>query len=78
MFHVKAMAPIGKPPNDDTHQKYKQYRNILNNLKRTAKQEYYKREFEKHKNSIKTTWQIINNILNKISNKFTILDFFKC
>jgi len=67
---------IGKPPNDDTHQKYKQYRNILNNLKRTAKQEYYKREFEKHKNSIKKTWQIINNILNKTSNKFTILDFF--
>jgi len=55
---------------------YKQYRNLFNSLKRTAKQEYYKREFEKYKNNSKKTWQVINSMLNKANNKQSVLDYF--
>ena len=41
---------------------HKQFRNLFNKLKRTAKYDYYKGEFEKHKDNIKKTWQVKNKL----------------
>jgi hypothetical protein len=75
-LHKLYHKALGINPDEAPHRKYKQYRNIYNKLKRNAKQLYYQQEFNKHKNSVKKTWQVLNSIINKTSNKFSILDFF--
>ena len=42
---------------------YKQYRNNVTNMIRTAKQRYYSEKFNRVKDNIKGTWKLMNNIL---------------
>ena len=60
---------IKKPKTDPTHQRYIEYRNIYNRLKRTAKETYYTNRFEKYKNDIKSTWKLLNSLTGRNSDK---------
>lgn len=47
--------------------KYKIYKNKLNNIIRTSRKEYYNKILNNNKNSIKGTWDILNNIIKNSS-----------
>ena len=56
---------------------YKTYRNRLTHILRGAKKNFFQNKFNKAKDNIKQTWNIINNLLSKkthekISPKFTV------
>lgn len=44
--------------------KYKEYKNKLNHLIRIAKRTYYDTKFEQAKSDLKTTWKLINEVIN--------------
>jgi len=67
---------LQQPSNTDVLHKYKHYRNVYNKIKRTAKQDFFKGELDKHKHNIKKTWQVINKLINKTNDKLSILDSF--
>ena len=50
---------------------YKQYRNKLTNIIRTAKNNYYKIELGNNKTDIKRTWQLINEATNNLKKHHT-------
>lgn len=56
--------------------KYVEYRNLFNQIKKKAKEQYYKSLFQRHRFNIKKTWSTINNILGKNSNKTSISETF--
>jgi hypothetical protein len=43
--------------------KYKEYKNKLNHLIRIAKRTYYDTKFEQAKSDLKTTWELINEVI---------------
>ena len=45
--------------------KYKKYRNILNQLLRSARKKYYCNLLLKNKNNLRKVWQIINDLMCK-------------
>ena len=45
--------------------KYTRYKNILTNVLRQAKKQYYSIQFQMNKDNIKNTWKIINSAINK-------------
>jgi len=61
-LHKKA---ANKHPNHAARQKYVEYRNLYNKLKRLARNQHYKELFEESKNDVKETWKIINNMRGK-------------
>ncbi len=66
-----------RKPSDTNIAKYKQYRNKLNSLLRTAKRNYYSELLEDEKNNMRNTWKIINSIIRKktkTSNEKFVLD----
>ena len=65
------------PADNETLNKYTQYRNNYNTLKRISKQNYYAMQLEKYKFDSKNTWSILNNIIGKNNNKTSIADSFK-
>lgn len=44
---------------------YKQYRNILNQLIKTTKSDYYSKKLNEYKGNTRKTWQILNESMNK-------------
>ena len=54
-----------KNPTEIRHQKYKRYRNFVTSKLREAKREYYRHKFNEVKNNSKSTWNLINLLLNK-------------
>lgn len=62
-------------PSIENKLKYTKYRNQLNLLLRVSKKSYILSEINDHKNNMKKTWQVLNNLLGR--NKPTKLpDFF--
>ena len=57
-----------KNPNVNTEQKYKQFRNMVNREKRKCKREYFLKKFGNVHGNLKSTWKVINEVLNKHSN----------
>ena len=52
---------------------YSTYRNTLTSVLRKAKKDYYSLQFQTHKNDIKSTWKVINDVLkNKDGKKLGI------
>ncbi|CAH3181037.1 unnamed protein product, partial [Porites lobata] len=45
------------------------YKNKLNHLIRIAKRKYYDTKFESAKNDLRTTWKLINEVINKRKSK---------
>ena len=58
---IKEKNDIKKLENQNT---FKQYRNILTNLLKTSKNNFYKQYFITHKNNLKLAWTGIKSILN--------------
>ncbi len=56
--------------------KYIQFRNILNTLKKVAKESYYRNLLETHKNDIRKTWKIMNSIIGRTKNKSSLSSTF--
>ena len=65
-LHAKLLKMNPRSPSyDEIADKLKKYTSILQTCRRRAKADYYKKDFEKRKDSIKDTWKGINNILNR-------------
>ena len=61
---------------DVTHktvQKYKEYRNQYNRLKRMAQTTYYTEKIRECKNKTKDLWKIINNVIGKTKHRGSII-----
>ena len=58
-----------KNPTKTNEQIYKKYRNKLNHLIRIAKKNYYCKKFSQAQNDIKSTWNTINQLLDKQKSK---------
>ncbi len=65
-------------PTLDHEDKYKKYKNKLNHLIRIAKWLYYEKQLFKNKTYIKSTWKILNEIINKRSNSTISTTAFHC
>ena len=63
-------------PTDDNKLKYTKYRNLLNNLLRSAKKSHITTELEINKFNMKETWKTLNNLLGR-NKKCRLPDFFK-
>ena len=58
-----------RSPSLSNERKYKTYKNKLNHLIRTAKRKYYDTNFESAKNDFRTTWKLLNEVINKRKSK---------
>ena len=52
-------------PTADNTDRYKRFKNKLNNLLRIAKRHYYEDLIEHNKSNCKKTWSILNEVINK-------------
>ena len=59
----------------ETVDKYKKRRNLLNRLKWTAMQTYYRTKCINYKNNTKKLWQVINQMISKCKNSGSIIPF---
>ena len=55
-------------PTTSCELKYKAYKNKLNHLIRIAKRTYYDSKLEDAKNDLRTTWKLLNEVINKRKN----------
>ena len=55
--------------------KYINYHNHYNQLKRTAKFNYYKQQVDESKTNTKKLWRVINNVIGKNKNKGSIIPY---
>ena len=55
-------------PTDENKERYRAFRNCLNNLLREAKQKYFSMKFNDVKGNPLKTWQIIRNVIGQRSN----------
>ena len=51
---------------------YRKYRNLLGKLINKSKNDYYKSIFNKFQNNVKKSWNTVNNLIGKTSNKNSI------
>ena len=57
--------------------KYKTYRNILNNVKRSCKIKYYQEKCEEFKKNTRKLWQLVNDVIHRSNDKSSIIDCIK-
>ena len=57
--------------------KYKAYKNKLTHLIRITKRKYYDIKFENARNDLKTTWKLLNEVINKRKSKSSLPISFK-
>ena len=70
------MSPHDSPDYSILGHNLKLYNKYLNQCIRTAKQEFYMREFAKYKNDIRKTWDTLKHILNKKKSKSEFPPYF--
>ena len=58
-----------RSPSLSNERKYKTYKNKLNHLIRITKRKYYDTKFESAKNDLRTTWKLLNEVINKRKSK---------
>ena len=59
---------------ESDHKRYKEYRNLLNKIKRCEKKSHYKHVFDKIEKNSQLLWNVINGILKKTNNKHEITE----
>ena len=59
-------------------EKYKTYKNKPTSILRTAEKEYYSKLLTDAKGNIKSTWKILNTIINKKTNTSKLPSHFEC
>ena len=57
------------------HERYINYQNCYNKLKRSAKLNYYKRQVDESKMNTKKLWRVLNNVIGKNKNKGSIIPY---
>ncbi len=65
---------LGTAKTDPKHTKYIAYRNKLNNLKRSAKRQYYFSRLVAFKNESRKLWSVLNSVIGKTRNKMELPD----
>ena len=68
---------LSDPNNITVEIKYKNYRNVLNKVKRTCKTKYYQEKCTEYKRNTTKLWQLINDIIHKTNDKSCIIDCIK-
>ena len=68
---------IGKKATNKDHQKYKEYRSMLQRLKRKAKMDHYQEKCQRYKNETRKLWDVINTITGKKRNRDTMIESLK-
>ena len=53
-----------RSPSVSSETKYNAYRNKLTHLTRISKRKYYDSKFENARNDLKTTWKLLNEVIN--------------
>ena len=66
-----------RSPTTSRKLKYKAYKNKLNHLIHIAKRAYYDSKLEDAKNDLRTTWKLLNEVINKRKNNPTLPSSFK-
>ena len=56
-------------------QKYKEYRNHYNKLKRTTQTSYYNDKIKECKNKTKELWKVINKVIGKMKHRGSIISY---
>ena len=64
-------------PTTSCELKYKAYKNKLNHLIRIAKHTYYDSKLEEAKNDLRTTWKLLNEVINKRKNNPSLPSSFQ-
>ena len=64
-------------PSTSSETKYKAYKNKLTHLIRIVKLKYYDFKFENARNNLKTTWKLLNEVINKRKSKSSPPTSFK-
>ena len=62
------------PNKSEIDTKYKSYRNLLNKIKRKAKQSYFGDQLELHKNNSRETWKVLNRLIGKQNDKSNVIN----
>lgn len=68
---------MGKDKKNLHYEKFINYRNMYNKLKRLTKQKYYDDLLSKYQHNIRKTWGIINSLIGRTNDKGTISEIFK-
>ena len=68
---------LSDPSNCSYEQKYKEYRNVLNKVKRNCKTSYYQDKCKEFRRNTKKLWQLINDVIHKTNDKSNIIDCIK-
>ena len=66
-----------KSPSLSNERIYKTYKNKLNHLIRLAKRKYYDTKFESAKHDLRTTWKLLNEVINKRKSRSPFPSSFK-
>ena len=74
---LKLFEKYMKGGNSDDHERYKQYRNTLQKIKRRAKREFYTNQCVKFRNDSKRLWKTIYNVTKGHNDKSTIINCIK-
>ncbi len=62
---------------EEANNKYLQYKDIFNKLKRSSKYYHYTSLLNKYKNDSRKTWKTLNSIIGHTNDKTSISDFFQ-
>ena len=57
--------------------KYRNYKRILDKLKRSSKISYYHLKCTEYKNNARKLWEIINKVIGKTSDKGGIINYIR-
>ena len=64
-------------PTAENNEKYRKYRSCYNKVIRAAKKIYFKYSFEKHKNDMRKTWEVLRESIRKTNDKSSIIEQIK-
>ena len=68
---------ISNYANETDHRKYKEYRSMLQRVKRKAKMTHYQKKCINFKNETKKLWDVINTIIGKKRNRDSMIESLK-
>ena len=66
-----------RSPTSSSERRYKTYKNKLNHLIRIAKCQHYDTKLESAKNDLRTTWKLLNEVINKRKSKSPLPSSFQ-
>ena len=68
---------IGKRATSEDHKKYKEYKSMLQKIKRKAKMDHYQDKCLRYKNETRKLWDVINTITGKKRNRDSMVESLK-